>query len=122
MATWTSLVFGYPRESTNTIRATFDCCIENNIYPSVGYLLPQPGSIMYKYALDNGFIDNEEEYLLKIGDRQDLTINLTTMNNREFENAVSLGIRRCNKEMKMGLGENLIKTKSFRGSKVSRKQ
>jgi radical SAM superfamily enzyme YgiQ (UPF0313 family) len=119
VATWTSLVLGYPKEDINTIHATFDCCIENNIYPSVGYLLPQPGSVMYKYALDNGFIDDEEDYLLKMGDRQDLTINLTTMTDQEFEDAVLSGIRKCNEELKMGFDNNeLIKTKFFRRSKV----
>src|SRR3989338_3798504 len=50
IATLTSLVFGYPQETPETIKKTFDCCIENKVYPSAGYLLPQPGSQIYKYA------------------------------------------------------------------------
>jgi len=56
LTAWTSLVLGYPQETPETIRKTFDCCIQNNIYPSAGYLLPQPGSPMYDYAMKHGFI------------------------------------------------------------------
>ena len=111
----TSLVIGYPQETTETIRKTFDCCIENKIYPSAGYLLPQPGSGMYDYAVDHGFITDEEEYLLKLGDRQDLRLNMTKMSDYELENAVFEGLKKCNKELKMGLNENeLIKTLFYR--------
>lgn len=117
ITTWTSLVFGYPQETPETILKTIDCCIENNIYPSVGFLLPQPGSIMYKFALENGFISDEEEYILSMGDRQDLTLNMTSMTDEEFEEAVLHGLRKCNKQLNMGLSEDkLIKTKSFRSA------
>jgi radical SAM superfamily enzyme YgiQ (UPF0313 family) len=117
ITTWTSLVFGYPQETPETINATIDCCIENRIYPSTGFLLPQPGSVMYKYALDNGYIMDEEEYILSMGDRQDLAINMTSMPNEEFEFAVLSGPKRCNEELGVGLHEDgLVKTKSFRSA------
>lgn len=80
----TSLVFGYPQETPESLKKTFDCCIENRIYPSAGYLLPQPGSGMYVYAVEHGFIRDEEEYLLKMGDRQDLRLNMTKMSDEEL--------------------------------------
>jgi len=61
---FTSIFIGYPNETPTTIKATIDCCIENGIYPSTGYLLPQPGSPMCTYALEHGFIKDEEEFLL----------------------------------------------------------
>lgn len=111
----TSIVLGYPQETPDTIRRTFDCCIENRIYPSAGYLLPQPGSQMYEYAREHGFIDGEEEYLLKMGDRQDLRLNMTAMMDEEFERNVLEGLKRCNRILEVGLEErNLIKTQYYR--------
>jgi radical SAM superfamily enzyme YgiQ (UPF0313 family) len=116
--TLTSLVFGYPQETPETIKKTFDCCIENKVYPSSGYLLPQPGSVMYSYAKDNQFITDEEEYLLKLGDRQDLRLNMTSMSDEEFRKCVVQGLERCNAELNVGLSsEQLIKSQYFRASK-----
>lgn len=117
IATWTSLVIGYPQETPETIKKTFKCCIENKIYPSVGYLLPQPGSPRYDYAIEQGFIEDEEAYLMKMGDRQDLRINLTQMKNEELEALVVKGLEHCNKKLNVGLKlDELIKTQFFRVS------
>lgn len=116
--TVTSLVLGYPQETPESIRKTFDCCIENRIYPSAGYLLPQPGSAMYDYARHHGFIGDEEEYLLNMGDRQDLRLNLTNMTDQELESQVLAGLKRCNDELQVGLQyEELIKTMYYRSPK-----
>ncbi len=116
---WTSIVLGYPEETPETIRKTFNCCIENSLYPSAGYLLPQPGSGMYEYAKSNGFIKDEEEYLLSMGDRQDLRLNMTSMTNEEFEYSVMQGLKRCNDTLKVGLtNENLVKTQYHRSGKL----
>jgi len=117
MHTVTSLVLGYPQETLESIRKTFDCCIENRIYPSAGYLLPQPGSGMYEYAIEHGFISDEEGYLLKMGDRQDLRLNMTQLSDKEMEREVFEGLKRCNKELNIGLkDEDLIKTLFYRSS------
>ena len=44
-------VFVNPRPTKETIKKTIDCCIKAKIYPSVGYLLPQPGSWAFDYAV-----------------------------------------------------------------------
>ncbi len=114
---WTSLVFGYPQETPETIARTFDVCIKNGIYPSSGYLLPQPGSVMYDYALEHGFVDDEEEYLMGLGDRQDLYLNMTRMPNEDLVHLVQLGAKRCNEALNVGLADDeLIKTLHYRGS------
>jgi radical SAM superfamily enzyme YgiQ (UPF0313 family) len=111
----TSLVLGYPQETAETIRKTFDCCIQNQIYPSAGYLLPQPGSKIYEYAFEQGVITDEEDYLLRMGDRQDLRVNLTGMTEEAFEQNVKEGLRRCNEALNVGLSEDqLIKTQFYR--------
>lgn len=122
VTTWTSLVFGYPQETKETIEHTFDVCIKNNIYPSVGFLLPQPGSIMYDYAKEHGFITDEETYILTMGERQDLRINMTKMSDEELYNNVLNGLKLCNEKLEVGLdNESLIKTKMFRKNKGSAK-
>ena len=118
MSTLTSLVLGYPQETPETIRRTFDCCIENKIYPSAGYLLPQPGSPIYDYILEQGYVTDEEEYLMKMGDRQDLIINLTKMTDDEFKSQVAHGLARVNEALDIGLADDeLIKTQHFRSKK-----
>jgi radical SAM superfamily enzyme YgiQ (UPF0313 family) len=109
----TSLVFGYPQETPKTIQNTINCCIENGVYPSAGFLLPQPNSPMYEYAKTKGFIANEEDYILKMGDRQDLLINLTSMEDERFKKIVNNELERCNIKLGRNLrSENLIKNDS----------
>ena len=114
----TSLVIGYPMETVETIRDTFQVCENCKIYPSSGYLLPQPGSVMYDYAREHGFIPDEEEFLLQMGDRQDLRLNMTKMTDEEMENAVLAGLSKCNMNLAIGLDkEHLIKTQYYRKAK-----
>ncbi len=84
----TGLVFGYPQETRQTIKMTVDVCRRVGIYPSAGFLLPLPETPMYAYARDRGLIGDEESYLLRIGDRQDLHINLTKMSDSELIDTV----------------------------------
>ena len=115
MPIWTCIVVGYPQETTETIKKTFDVCIQNRVYPSIGYLLPFPGSNIYNYALKNGYIPNEEEYLLRLGDRQDLRLNLTVMNDEELVKNVQENALRCKRSLGMDLDEaDLIKSKTYR--------
>lgn len=111
MVTWTNLVIGYPQETVETINQAIDFCYEHNIYPSSGYLLPLPGAPIYDYALKYGFIKDEEAWLLKVGDRQDLHINMTTMDDQLMISTLENGLDRINKKMGIGLDKNsLIKT------------
>jgi hypothetical protein len=54
----------------------------------VGFLQPLPKTQIYDWALENGFIKDELEYLLNSGDRQDLHVNLTNMGTDEFVSVV----------------------------------
>jgi radical SAM superfamily enzyme YgiQ (UPF0313 family) len=114
----TSLVFGFPQETPETIADTFKVCAENGVYPSIGYLLPQPGSPIYDYARSHGYIPDEEEYLLNIGDRQDLYVNMTSMSDEEFQANVLAGAKRCNDALNLDLGDRLIKTQYYRTPKT----
>ena len=85
----TSIVLGYPQETPETIRETIDVCRECRIFPSTGFLLPLPGTPIYTWAMRNGFIGDEVEYLERIGDRQDFHINLTAMPDDKFVGIVT---------------------------------
>jgi len=58
-----SLVFGYPIETAETINKTVEFCIQEEIIPSAGYVLCLPSTEIYGYAREKGLIADEEEYL-----------------------------------------------------------
>jgi anaerobic magnesium-protoporphyrin IX monomethyl ester cyclase len=89
----TSIIFGYPQETQETIRMTLELCERGNIYPSVGFLQPLPGTPIYEWAVQNGYIKNELGYLLSAGDRQDLHVNLTQMSSEELRDTVINGMQ-----------------------------
>lgn len=107
--TGTSVVFGYPNETKETIRKTFQMCLDIGIYPSIGYLLPLPSTEMYKYALDNGFITDEDKFLDDITERQDLIINMTSFSDDEVKQFILDEAERLNQALNLGFTD-LIKT------------
>jgi len=73
---------------------------------------------MYDYALKNGIIKDEEEYLLSMGDRQDFLINFTKIKQGDIEGQVKENLKRISDKLKLKLGEeNLIKTGHFKSNK-----
>ena len=76
---------------------------------------------MYDYAVRHGFIEDEESYLLRLGDRQDLRVNMTQMSDEEFAAHVVNGLQRCNEKLNLGLEKDkLIKTQYYRGASQSK--
>lgn len=111
----TSVVFGYPQETPETIKETFDRCYDAGIYPSIGYLLPLPGTGMYRYAREHRFITDEDAYLDAITERQDLCLNMTAMSDDEVQARIKEGAEELNRKLKLGLNEEtLIKTGGYR--------
>ena len=113
---FTSIIFGYPQETPKTIRMTLDLCERANIFPSVGFLQPLPGTPIYDWAVQQGFIEDELTYLMQAGDRQDFHINLTKMSTDEFIDIVVSSMEDLAK--KMGLEfDNPLKTGVYQKSK-----
>ena len=108
----TSVIFGYPQETKESIEATIQVCDECSLYPSVGFLLPLPGTPIYDWAKANGFIKNEIEYLERIGDRQDFHINLTGMSDAEFNDIVEINLRKLASRLGLELN-SLFKTTKY---------
>ncbi len=84
----TSVVFGYPMETRETIKETFDMCSQANVYPSIGFLLPLPMTPMYQYAKEHGFIDDDDEFLDSITERQDICLNMTNIPDADVMNII----------------------------------
>ena len=115
----TSVIFGYPQETPETIQATIDVCEECNLFPSVGFLLPLPGTEIYKWAVENRYIIDETEYLERIGDRQDFHINLTGMPDKEFVETVTEKLEILAKKQGLKL-DNVFKTTTYQTPKIKR--
>jgi len=115
----TSVIFGYPTETEKTIKKTIDVCRECNIYPSVGYLLPLPGTAVYQFAREYGYIKDEVRYLNNIGDRQDIHINMTQMPTKDFVATVEGELEQLAKEQGLEL-DNYIKTSHYQKPKGER--
>ena len=118
----TSVVFGYPTETKQTIGETFDQCLKAGVYPSIGFLLPLPATGMYDYAKQKGLIVDEDAYLESITERQDICLNMTNMTNTEIMKEIKVGARKLNDMLDLGLNENtFIKTKGYKNSKIKKK-
>ena len=111
----TSVVFGYPIETRETIKQTFDQCLAVGIYPSIGFLLPLPYTKMYAWAREHGYIPDEDNYLDSITERQDICLNMTAMSNDEIMECIKEGGRELNRRLALGLDEQrLIRTGGYR--------
>ncbi len=111
----TSVVFGYPIETRETIKQTMEYCKSLQIYPSMGMLLPLPYTKMYDYAKEHGFIPDEDSYLESITERQDLCLNMTQMSDQELMDALKEGAASINQELNLGLSEDsFLKTGGYR--------
>lgn len=90
-----SLMIGYPGETKETIQETIDFCKELDLAPqTVFFLTPYPGTELYRIALEQGRIKDEEEYILNLGEQGDkISVNFTDFSNEELvsiqENMIS---------------------------------
>ncbi|MGN7613918.1 B12-binding domain-containing radical SAM protein [Magnetococcales bacterium HHB-1] len=110
----TSLVFGYPKESVETIEETMTMCLKAGVYPSAGFLLPQPETGMWRHAIENGYITDIEKFLIETTERQDLVLNMTQLSSEALTGEVKGWLARLNQAFGGHLEcKNLIKTKGY---------
>lgn len=81
-----SFMIGYPKETSETIRETINFCKEVDLSPEVIFFLTAyPGTELYKMALKQGRIKDEEEYILGLGEQgEHIQINFTKFSNKEL--------------------------------------
>jgi radical SAM superfamily enzyme YgiQ (UPF0313 family) len=117
----TSVVFGYPQETPQTIALTFEACERAGVYPSTGFVLPLPNTPIYELARQRGLIEDEEAYLLRIADRQDLHVNLTAMPDDVLVETVTAGLIRLKDVLDIPLSDkDVIKTTYYRAARRAR--
>ena len=117
-----SVIFGYPIETKETIKQTFDQCLRTGLYPSIGFLLPLPYTVMYDYAKVNGFITDEDRFLESITERQDICCNMTKMTDEEIMSEIKDGAKMLNEQLHVGLTEETyIKSKGYKSQRIKKK-
>ena len=114
LVTNTSLIVGYPQETSETIKETMTQLEELKVYPSTGFLLPLPETGMWNYAIENNHIKNIDHYLTEITERQDFSLNLTKMSEEQLKNETVQWLDRLNKAFGNSLDkEKLLKTGGY---------
>ncbi|MDD2731848.1 MAG: radical SAM protein [Candidatus Pacebacteria bacterium] len=76
----TSFILGTPEETYETAFETVKFCLDVNVpLQALMFAVPYPGTDLYKDAKNRGIInsENEEDFILSLGDAVDFTINLT---------------------------------------------
>ena len=112
----TSIILGYPQETLETMKKTIDVCKKSRVYPSVGFLLPLPGTEVYQWCKDSKKISSDFDFLMNIGDRQDFHINLTSIPDDIFLESAEKGFRELAEEFGLEL-ESVFKTTTYQETK-----
>lgn len=114
LITNTSLVIGYPEETKETIDETFTKLKNMGVYPSAGFLLPLPETGMWDHAIKNGFIKDIDLYLRSITERQDFSLNMTSMDEKELKSYTLGWLAKLNEEFGNNLDSSkLLKTGGY---------
>jgi len=74
-------MIGMPSETEETINETVHFCKENLVGGEFFFATPFPGTPLYRYAVENSLIKNEDLYNEVAGEVRDFVINLTQMDN-----------------------------------------
>jgi hypothetical protein len=71
---------------------------------------------MYRYALEHGFITDEDAYLTSITERQDICLNMTLMKDEDITRVINESAAKANKILELGLDDkHLLKTGGYKG-------
>lgn len=81
-----SFMIGTPGENKETIQETIDFCKELNLTPEVIFFItPYPGTELYRIALAEGKIKDEEEYILGLDEQgEKIKVNFTDFSDKEL--------------------------------------
>ncbi len=81
-----SFMIGTPGENMETVRETIDFCKELDLTPEVIFFAtPYPGTELYDMALAGGKIQDEEEYVLGLGEQgEKVRVNFTELSDEEL--------------------------------------
>ncbi|MFH0831786.1 MAG: radical SAM protein [archaeon] len=81
----TSFMMGFPEETKETLDETARFCIDNDRHlTTIFFVTPYPGTALYEQARKDGLIKDEEEYISRLGNATEFTINLTKWSDEEL--------------------------------------
>ena len=112
LITNTSLVIGYPEETKETIDETMSKLEKLNVYPSAGFLLPLPETGMWNHAIENGYIKDIDKFLTDITERQDFSLNMTSIK-RELKSHTLNWLNKLNEKFGNLDKNKLLKTGGY---------
>lgn len=94
----TSFMVGAPGENRETIQETIDFCKELDLNPAVIFFTtPYPGTELYRMALQQGKIKDEEEYILNLGEQgEKIRVNFSEFADEELWEAQEYMIKELN--------------------------
>jgi radical SAM superfamily enzyme YgiQ (UPF0313 family) len=75
-----TFIVGMPGETKETIKETVKFCKEAQIFNTLFFVVPYPGTFLYSELKNKNQIDDEEKFVLKMGqDATNLLFNLTDL-------------------------------------------
>lgn len=103
-----SFMIGTPGENTETIQDTINFCKELDLAPEVIFFAtPYPGTDLYRMALKQGKINDEEEYILGLGEQGEKTrVNFTEFSDEKLLRIQEMMILELNAWNKMKHSES----------------
>jgi hypothetical protein len=78
------LIFGYVGEDKYTIKETAKLCFKTGMSPAFNTATPYPGTKLYEWALSEGKIKDELEFLKGLQGNAALYINCSTFPDKDF--------------------------------------
>jgi radical SAM superfamily enzyme YgiQ (UPF0313 family) len=81
-----SFMVGTPGENWETIQETIDFCKDLDLSPEVIFFMtPYPGTELYRMAIEQGKIKDEEEYILNLGEQgEKIRVNFSELSDEEL--------------------------------------
>ena len=91
-------MIGAPGENRETIQETIDFCKELGLNPAVIFFTtPYPGTELYRLALQQDKIKDEEEYILNLGEQgEKIRVNFSELADEELWEAQEYMIKELN--------------------------
>jgi radical SAM superfamily enzyme YgiQ (UPF0313 family) len=106
-------MIGMPCETPETISETVEFCKANLVGGEFFFVTPLPGTELYRHALQNGIITNEELYLEHVGEIRNFLVNMTTMSTDQLfdlkeqaESAITDHLKNHGMAVKQSIREN----------------
>lgn len=94
-----SIMFGYMGEDKNTLKETVKFCKELDVRPLLVYATPFPGTELYRIAVEKNLINDEEQYLMGLGQQSinKFSLNLTDMHDLEAKYEINYAAKEIEK-------------------------